>query len=331
RHTFAPGRWDRIGNARTDGEGIDRYIGSILRQVDATPIRAARPLVVLDPGNGTSAVTSPTLLRELGCRLTTLNANPDGHFPGRNSEPSEENLGALKRTVVELGAAVGIAHDGDSDRIALIDERGQFVPGDVLLALLAKYRLRAFPGGTVVTSVTSSTLVADVVAREGGRLEVTRSGSLPVARGILDHAAVLGGEENGGYYWPEHQVARDGPMTSAKVVQLLATTGRPLSALVGELPRYNLEKTKVPLPKPLREPVMERVRIELGAEAPHLQVLDGVKAFYDDGWLLVRPSGTEPICRIFAEGRTRDRATELKQRGADLVVRLARSLHAAVG
>jgi phosphomannomutase/phosphoglucomutase len=326
RKAFLLGSWERIGTLREDPEGVDRYLGSILHHVDPGPIRSARPTVVLDPGNGTSAVTSPTLLRELGCRLLTLNANPDGHFPGRPSEPSEENLASLRTAVPELGASVGFAHDGDSDRLSVVDELGQFIRGDVLLALLARYRLREFPGGVVVTSVSSSNLVADIVRQEGGRLEVTRSGSLPVARGMLEHHATFGGEENGGYYWPEHQVARDGPMTSAKVVQLLAMTGRPLSELVAELPRYHLQKTKVPLAKTLREPVMEEVRRELCADASRFLLVDGVKVFYDDGWLLVRPSGTEPICRIFSEGRTPDRARQLRDHGAGLVRRITESL-----
>ncbi|MCI4336834.1 MAG: phosphoglucosamine mutase [Thermoplasmata archaeon] len=319
KHDFVRASWDHVGSSHVDPDGIDRYVGSILQHTDVPAIRLAKPVVVLDPGNGTSALTSPNLLRELGCQLITLNANPDGHFPGRPSEPNEENLWALRKAVVGFGAALGVAHDGDADRVAFVDEKGAFLPGDVAMGLLAKTRLAERKGGVVVTSVTSSTLIEDVVKGGGGELVITRSGSLPVARGILEHQAIIGGEENGGYYWPEHQVARDGPMSSAKMVELLVHSGRPLSELVAELPRYHLSKTKVPLRPLLRDRVLARVHADLAAEANRLVSVDGHKAYYDDGWLLVRPSGTEPICRIFAEGHTPERARELMERGVRLV------------
>ncbi|MCI4321774.1 MAG: phosphoglucosamine mutase, partial [Thermoplasmata archaeon] len=195
---FVRGTWDHIGELRTDADGVDRYTRSILGHSDTAAIRAAAPVVVLDPGNGTSAVTSPNLLRELGCKVITLNANPDGHFPGRPSEPNEENLWALRKAVVEFGAVVGIAHDGDADRASFVDEHGTYLAGDVTMALFAKHRLRERAAGVVVTSVTSSTLVEDVVRSEGGEIEITRSGSLPVALRMLERRAIFGGEENGG-------------------------------------------------------------------------------------------------------------------------------------
>jgi phosphomannomutase/phosphoglucomutase len=319
-HEFVRAEWDRAGTARTDHDGIDRYVSSILHHADVAAIRAASPLVVLDPGNGTSAVTSPNLLRELGCQVITLNANPDGHFPGRPSEPNEENLWALRKAVVHFGAMLGIAHDGDSDRAAFVDERGQFLHGDVTMALLAQQRLREQPDGVVVTSVTSSTIVEDVVRQEGGTVEVTRSGSLPVAKRIYERKAIFGGEENGGYYWPEHQVARDGPMTSAKMVELLVHAGAPLSGLVAQLPVYYLSKTKVPLAAEWKDPVLAAAHVRLESEAQRLVTIDGQKAYYVDGWLLLRPSGTEPICRVFAEGRTPARAKELMDHGVQIVV-----------
>jgi len=318
-HQFVEAEWDRVGTARSDPDGIDRYVGSILRCSNVQAIRAARPLVVLDPGNGTSAVTSPNLLRELGCEVITLNANPDGHFPGRPSEPNEENLWALRRAVVHFGALLGVAHDGDSDRVAFVDEAGAFVPGDVALALLAKHRLLERRGGVVVTSVTSSTVVEEVVKAAGGTIDITRSGSLPVAKRILERGAVFGGEENGGYYWPEHQVARDGPMSSAKMIELLVRTQEPLSALIATLPRYHLSKTKTPLPRTVKERVLAQVRETLEAESVSLVTVDGLKAYYPDGWLLVRPSGTEPICRVFAEARSPERSKALMGHGVALV------------
>ena len=316
---FTPVTWDRAGTIRQDSQGVDRYLASIESNIDAPAVRKAQLRVVLDCGNGTSAVTSPRLLRSLGCRLTTLNANPDGHFPGHPSEPTDENLADLKATVVSSGADLGIAHDGDSDRIAFIDETGRYVPGEVALALLAQEMLRAHPKGLVVTSVTSSTCVEKVVAKAGGEIVITRSGSLPVAEAILERKAIFGGEENGGYYWPSHQTARDGPMSSAKMLEFLVQRGRPLSELLKELPPSVVVKAKTPLAPELRSAVVGRVTRTLETEARRLVTLDGVKAFYDDGWLLIRPSGTEPICRVFAESTAAARARELVDHGLSLV------------
>ncbi len=318
-HRYPPTPWHRAGTIQQDSTGISRYAASIRAHVDEAAIRRARPRVVLDCGNGTSALVSPKLLRDLGCELVTLNANPDGHFPGHPSEPTEENLADLRRVVVQTGSVLGVAHDGDSDRVAFVDETGHYLPGEETLALFARFALAARPGGTVVTAVTSTSCVEDVVAAEGGRLLITRSGSLPVARAIAESRAPFGGEENGGYYWPEHQIARDGPMSSAKMLELLALSGEKLSTMARSLPRYSVLKTKIPLPYEVKTGVLEDVREELGRRALRLTTIDGVKAFFDDGWLLVRPSGTEPICRIFAESRQADRARQLVDLGIRLV------------
>lgn len=316
---FAPVLWNRAGAIRTDELGLERYRRSIAAHVDRPSIQARAPRVVLDCGNGTSLVSSPPLFRELGASLVTLNANPDGAFPGRPSEPSDENLGDLKKGVPQVGAALGVAHDGDSDRVAFVDEAGRYIPGEVTLALFARYMLARHPGATIVTSVTSSSCVADVVEADGGRLVVTRSGSLPVAIGVEQEHAVFGGEENGHYYWPEHQNAPDGPMSSAVMLELLARSERPLSSWIAELPKYTVVKLKVPTPHDLKALVVESARRELGAEAERLVTIDGVKAYFSDGWILVRPSGTEPLVRVFAEARTDALAQRLGTRGTELV------------
>jgi phosphomannomutase / phosphoglucomutase len=325
--------WERVGNLREDPDGVDRYLRSILEHTEVEAVRQSAPTVVLDCGNGTSLMTSPQLLRTLGCRVITLNANPDGHFTGRPSEPNAANLVDLRKAVVEFGAQLGVAHDGDSDRVAFVDEKGTYIPGEVTLAIFAKSRLDQRPGATIVTSVTSSSAVTEVVRRAGGRLEVTRSGSLPVAEGVLEHHAIFAGEENGGYYWPEHQVARDGPMSSAKMLELLARARRPLSELVAEIPSFHLLKTKVPLAREalaareIKPFLVAEARTVLAPEAVRLDTRDGVKAFYEDGWVLIRPSGTEPICRVFAESRSPERAQELLDLGVHLVERLLGDWH----
>jgi phosphomannomutase/phosphoglucomutase len=285
--------------------------------VDRKAIAKRHPHVVVDPGNGAACATTPYLLRELGCRVTTIHAQPDGGFPGRNPEPTGANLEALRRLVPVLGADLGIAHDGDADRAAVITEYGEFVDGDRLLAWLAGEVVRKTPG-LVVTPVSSSSCVEETVRKHGGRVEYTKVGAPLVARAIYAKGAVFGGEENGGMIFPEHLFARDGGMTAAKVVELLSLAADPLSKCLAAIPRYHLMKASVPCPVEHRESFLRKLP---GLAAGHrVETIDGVKVHGDGGWVLIRPSGTEAIARIYAEGRTREIAEAMR----DLGERLAR-------
>ncbi len=316
--------FDRQGRIRPDGAGVDRYVEGILGQVDRDLIARKGLRVVLDCGNGASAVTSPTLLSRLSVRALTLNANVDGLFPGHLSEPTEANLDDLLRTVQSVKPDLGVAHDGDADRAVFVDEGGRFVPGERILALLAREAVREAGGGTVVTPVTSSQAVEEVVGALGGRVHYTRVGSPVVSRAMKEQKAVFGGEENGGCLFPRHQLARDGAMTLAKVLEIVARDGRPLSKILAELPPFVLVKRKLPCPPGIRQGVLDDLAESLSASpGPGRSVvtLDGVKLVGPDGWLLVRPSGTEPLFRVFAEAREARRAEALADEGVQLVQR----------
>jgi len=315
---FAAPEWRDVGNLASAGDAAQLYVQGIAAKVQRDAIAKRSPHVVVDPGNGAACLTTPYLLRMLGCRVTTINAQPDGAFPGRNPEPTRENLAHLVAMVPALDADLGIAHDGDADRAVIIDETGEFVDGDRLLALLAGEAVRRTPG-LVVTPVSSSSCVEEVVRGAGGRVEYTRVGAPLVARAIYQKGAVFGGEENGGMIFPGHLFARDGGMTAAKVVELLAVTGEPFSALVAKLPRYYLKKASVPCPKERREEVLRRLR-ELAADRK-VDATDGVKVYGEGGWVLVRPSGTEAILRIYAEGKTPETADAMRRLGEELVAR----------
>ena len=313
---FATPAWQDVGELATAADAIDVYVRGVTAQIDRAAIARRALHVLVDPGNGAACATTPFLLRELGCRVTTINAQPDGAFPGRRPEPTAENLAALRTLVPALDADLGIAHDGDADRVAVIDERGEFVDGDRLLALLAGEAER-LKGGLVVTPVSSSSGVEDVVRAEGGRVEYTKVGAPLVARAIYAKGAVFGGEENGGMIFPEHLFARDGGMTAAKVVELLATRGGTFSSLLAALPRYYLKKSSVPCPRERRESVLARLT-ELAADRK-VDATDGVKVYGEGGWVLLRPSGTEAILRMYAEGKTPEQAEAMRALGERLV------------
>lgn len=312
---FASPDWRGTGRAASAGDGIDLYLRGVVARADRSAIAKRRPTVVVDPGNGAACLTTPYLLRALGCRVMTINAQPDGTFPGRNPEPTAANLASLRALVSSVGADLGIAHDGDADRAAIVDERGEFVDGDRLLALLAGQVVRRTPG-LVVTPVSSSSCLEEVVRAAGGRVEYTKVGAPLVARAMYAHGAVFGGEENGGMIFPEHLFARDGGMTAAKIVELLAEGDAPLSERLAAIPRFHLRKGSVPIPADRREAVMARIR-ELAADRK-VDDTDGLKVFDVDGWVLLRPSGTEAILRIYAEGKTPEQADAMRKLGEEL-------------
>jgi len=314
--------WSAVGSLRQDTTAADRYLDGILAKVDAEAIRKRAFTVVADPGNGAGCVTTPFLLRALGCRVLTLNGQPDGAFPGRPPEPTEDHLGDLKRLVPEAHADLGVAHDGDADRAIFLDERGVFLHGDRSLALLARAALRK-RAGVVVTPVSTSSLLDDVVREAGGTVLRTKVGSPVVARAMFDSGAAFGGEENGGVIFPEHQFCRDGAMALAKMLELLAEEAKPLSALAAALPAYSLRKASVEVPLDRREEVL-RALVALVADRK-VDTIDGVKIHEPDGWVLVRPSGTEPVFRVYAEARTPARAEALAAEGVDLVRKALRT------
>jgi phosphomannomutase/phosphoglucomutase len=305
--------YDRIGRISVDSLGPRRYVDGILQQVDAAKIAQRKLKVLLDCGNGASVVTSPELLRRLGCHLVTLNAQLDGMFPGHMSEPTEANLVDLVKGVPAVGADLGIAHDGDADRAVFVDAEGTYIPGEKVLTMIAGDFVRRNQGGVIVTPVSASQSVEDVVREAGGNVVYTRVGSPVVTREMLSRSAIFGGEENGGLIFPRFQLARDGAMTAAAVLDFLAREGLSLAEAVRSLPQYTLVKEKVACPADLRDQIMAEVTASSSKDAERIVKIDGLKVYSSDGWILLRPSGTEPLIRIFAEARNATAARRLAE------------------
>lgn len=321
--------FDRFGEIDRDGLGAERYLHGLLDQVDRERIAARRLHVVLDCGNGASVPTSPRLLQRLGCRTVTLNGHVDGRFPGRRSEPTEANLGDLLRLVPSVGADLGVAHDGDADRAVFVQADGTFLPGETALAMLARDAVERAGGGIVVVPVSTSLAVEEAVRPVGGRVTYTRVGSPSVTRAMQEQHAVFGGEDNGGLIFPAFQLARDGAMTLAATLDLLARKGGTLAELAREVPRFHLLKETVACPVELRDRVVARIAERLAHVGERVETLDGVKLYAQGGWLLLRPSGTEPIFRVVAEAKDADKARALADRGIRTVREALSELGAA--
>lgn len=309
---FVLSDWKNVGKIDFWDGAVDLYINGILKAVDADLIKSKKYHVVLDCGNGAGCFVTPKLLEKLGCKATYLFCEPDGTFPGHNSEPLPENLTVLIKKVPEVKADFGVAQDGDADRAIFIDEKGTYIWGDKTLALGAKYATKG-KNRTAVTPVTTSSCFDDVVLENNGRVIHTAVGSPIVARVMIQEKAAFGGEENGGLIFPEMQYCRDSAMSIAKILEIMAKENKKLSELISEIPKYEVYKTKMPCPDDKKEIVMKTLAQQTKKDKNVKQVdeTDGVKLYLNDGWVLMRPSGTEPIFRVYAESKNKDRSEEI--------------------
>jgi phosphomannomutase len=304
--------WDKLGELRSDTGAIQRHIDRVLAipYVDVKGIRARRFHVALDTCRGAGAAIMPALLEALGCQVTAINLETDGRFP-RPPEPVAENLGELERLVQTSGAAVGFAVDPDVDRLALVEDGGRAIGEDFTLALAARLVLRHRPG-PVVTNLSTSRIVEDVAIAAGMPVVRAPVGEVNVAVKMREEKAPVGGEGNGGVILSEMHLGRDAPVGAALLLQLLHEENRPLSAIVGDLPRYVIVKDKLDRPNASLDTVYDALRSAFPDGAADTQ--DGLRLSWADRWVHVRPSGTEPIVRVIAEGPTESDARELVRR-----------------
>jgi phosphomannomutase/phosphoglucomutase len=294
--------WNKVGKEEKITGAGEAYVDHVISLVDSEAIRNAGLTVCLDCSNGAAYQTSPMLLEKLNVRAITINCNSQGEFPGHPSEPTEDNLKDLKYMTKATKSDLGIAHDGDADRCVFVSSDGKYVSGDKSLALLAKYILSK-EKGLVVTPVSSSSLVEEVVNANGGKVVYTAVGSPIVARKMMENGAVFGGEENGGLIFPDQQYCRDGAMSIAMMLECIVMS-ESLASQVAALPVYYTEKRKTDCPEEMKKPLLEHIeQIVTDVKAENL---DGLKFNYSDGWVLVRPSGTEPIFRVYSESKNRD-------------------------
>ncbi len=314
---FKTAPWDSLGTESQIDTLVEDHISEILSRCDADTIRSREFRVVVDPGNGAASVLTPYLLRRLGCDVISLNSQPDGTFPGRPSEPDESTLGDLVNTVRATGADLGVAHDGDSDRVVFVTGKGEIIRGDRTIALLAREMLRLQSSGddrdgTIVTTVDSSRVLDEAVANAGGRTIRTPVGDIQVAIKVRETNALLGGEACGVFIFPEFHLAPEPFLAVCRVLETMARSGESFDSLISTIPVYPLRKTKLSCPNEHKAAVMKRLTEMVPSEMEGVSdviTVDGVGVVLSDGWVLIRPSGTEPVIRITCEAST-DKAVE---------------------
>ncbi len=303
---FHVSSWEFIGRETFDNSAFELYTNAILSRVDRIKIQDKKFRVAFDAGNGAAYLTTPEILTRLKCTLTTLNANPDGLFTSRPSEPKPENLKKLVTLMKTGDFDIGIAHDGDADRVVFIDETGNFIDGDTTLTLFSKVFLKR--GDVVVTPVSSSNAIDIVAKANGAKVIRTKVGAPIVSRAMIENSAFIGGEENGGFIYGKHQYCRDGAMAVALMLELMAREEKPVSEIIASVPRFYIIRESVKYNGNWNE-VMDQIKNKLKNWT--FDFTDGIKAIRGEDWVLVRPSGTEPIIRIFGQSESMERAFEL--------------------
>jgi len=302
--------WNKLGAKHELAVVNVEYIEAVKKHVNIPKIAEKKYHVVMDAANSVGGLATPQLLRELGCKVTTINANVDGTFPGRMPEPRPENLQEMSAIVKAVSADLGVAFDGDADRSIFVGENGEIYWGDKTFAVVEKQFLIENPNAKIVTPVSSSTLIKDVAEAYKGEIVWTKVGSVTVSQTMKEVKAKLGGEENGGVFYGPHQAVRDGAMTTALILGIMAKTGNKLSELIAEQPQYFIEKGKVACAEDKKEKVHRKLLEQV--KGANISTIDGVKIWFEDkSAILVRPSGTEPTYRLYAEAKTQEKALKL--------------------
>ncbi len=301
---FSLAPWDSIGKVEDIRHISKEYVNDLLNFVKIEPGLK----VVVDCANGAASYLSPFLLRKAGCDVITLNSQPDGFFPGRMPEPSAANLQDLMRMVKATNADMGIAHDGDADRMVAVDENGEFADFDKLLSLIASEI-----GGCVVTTVDASSSI-DMALEGKGKVIRTKVGDVHVADAIEKYNASFGGEPSGTWIHPDFCMCPDGILSALKLIALVKNKG-PLSKLLEDIPSFPTMREVINCQESQKTDIMEKTKEDfphLFSDVSESNLKDGVRLSLENGgWVLIRPSGTESYIRITLGGRTTEEAQEI--------------------
>ncbi|MEE8355294.1 MAG: phosphoglucosamine mutase [Candidatus Bathyarchaeia archaeon] len=300
--------WKHVGHV--EAMDVKRlYIEAVSALVEAPLVRR----LVCDLFNGATTSIAKDLFDELGIQTIMINAQPDGHFPAGNPEPNKESLERLGKMVKDSGAEVGFGFDGDGDRMMPVDEKGETPSPDRVLAAYAGYVVRANGGGTVVTHVGTSMSLEEVVEAAGGSVVRTKVGDVHVTEAMLETGAIFGGEPVGAWIHPDVHLCPDGLLSAVRLMQALDSEGKTLSQFVSAIPEYPTLRAKVACSNSEKDTAMGSISgigNEFG-DVISVSTVDGVRLQLEDGWVLIRPSGTEPILRVTVEAHDEERANGL--------------------
>ncbi|OGC24145.1 hypothetical protein A2291_00245 [candidate division WOR-1 bacterium RIFOXYB2_FULL_42_35] len=311
-------------------EPRERYIAYLETFIDVELIKRAKLKVVYDSMHGSGRGYVDKILQGYSCQVEALHSNRDVLFGGSNPEPSDEHLGELKQKVVELKANVGLANDGDADRFGVVDEKGGFLHANQILPLIFYYLIteKGFTG-SVVRSVATSNFVDRIAAQHDIKVHETPVGFKYIAKFMMSEAVIIGGEESGGLSIRGHIPEKDGILADLLVVEMIAKYKKPLSViwqeLIGRVGAVYNDKINLKLTDETKKKLMDKLNDQTpkdfaGVKVLNVNKLDGVKLTLAEGsWVLARPSGTEPLVRIYAESDKKDKLASLLEAAKALV------------
>jgi phosphomannomutase len=303
------------GSLEVNTHGHDTHIAKVLGIIDPIPIRKKGFRVVLDSINGAGCEAGYKILELLGCEILHLNGDPTGNF-AHTPEPKEENLTGLCEAVDKFDADVGFAQDPDADRLAIVDENGRYFGEEFTLVLSSLQWLSQHPNTSCATNLSTSRMIDDIAAQFDCNLYRSAVGEANVAAAMKEHACVIGGEGNGGVIFPKVCWVRDSLSGMALVLDLMRARDEKLSTIVDSIQKYEMIKRTIDLAElggiPAIEKEIERLKEQYSNEQQDNS--DGLRIDFDEGWLHVRPSNTEPIARVIAEAKDSLTAYKLSNR-----------------
>ncbi len=304
----------RVGSIKPYEGILDIYADFVSKK-----IHIARKLkVVLDTANSVPGLAAPRLFKQKGCEVKVLNEKLNGTFPSRSPEPTEASLQQLIHEVKKTKADLGVGYDGDGDRAVFVDNTGQVLTGDFASIIFAK-ALVTKQNRKVVYDISCSSAVEEAVKAKGGIPVVERVGRPFMMDRVLKEKAVFGGERSSHFYFPDIYGLDDGTFASLKMAEILSQTDTSFSQMVDQIPKYYSDTLNVPFPDEDKFRVIERLKLRFENEGFKTLDIDGVKAHEQSGWVLLRPSNTEPLIRIFAEGKTQDKLAQLLDRAKKML------------
>lgn len=281
----------------------------------AQRIRLARPVkTVIDAGNGTAALVAPQLLKVLGCKPAELFCTPDGRFPNHHPDPTmPENLQDLIRKVKEEKAEVGLAFDGDSDRLGVVDDQGNILWGDQILMIFARDSLKRNPGRTVIFEVKCSKTLEDDIVKHGGKPIMWKAGHSLIKGKMKETRAALAGEMSGHLFFADEYFGYDDAIyAAARMLRIVALSPVPVSQMLKDVPTtYSTPELRMDCPDDQKFRVVEAVRKHYDGKLPLIDV-DGVRVNFGDGWGLVRASNTQPVLVLRFEADTQKRMEQIQ-------------------
>ncbi len=304
-----------FGEYRCREDAIALHVKNVLDipYIDGKNIRKRKFRVVIDAVNGAGSYALPALLQRLGCKVIRLNCNPDGHFP-HTPEPLPENLGDLMKTVKETKADLGLAIDPDADRLAVVDEHGNYLSEEYTLVMATDVVLSQSKAKNprVVTNLSTTMAVCKIAEKYGAECIRTPIGEINVAKKMKEVGALIGGEGNGGIISPDSHLGRDSLVAAAMVLHFLAKDRRPLSEKYAALPQYRMAKKKVSIGAKDPNAILNLLGKKFSKE--NLSREDGVKISFADSWVHIRKSNTEPVLLIYSEAEDYKSANALGER-----------------